>query len=117
MIKWVEIIRKAKTSLIKLKLSISEWIIIITFLYKLLLLYNSFVKIILNSRNKNINKKIIKSKFNEVCEKVLDRERRQKVITTNFNNIKALKAAVRAVNIIIKDNFNARKGKEGNKGN
>ena len=114
---WVEIIRKAKTSLMELELSIPGQIIIITFLYGLLLLYDSFVKIILNSRGKDVNGKMIEPEFDEVYKKVLDRERRQKVIIIDSNNIKVLKAVVRAINTIIKDNFNARKGKGGNKGN
>ena len=60
---------------------------------------------------------MIEPEFDEVYKKVLDRERRQKVIITDSNNTKALKAAARAVNIIIKNNSNARKGKGGNKGN
>ena len=117
MTEWVETIRKTKTSLMELELSIPGWIIIITFLYGLLSLYDSFVEIILNSRGKDVNGKMIESEFDEVCEKVLDRKRRQKIIVTDSNNTKALKAAVRAVNTTIKDNFNARKGKGGNKGN
>ena len=117
MIKWVKTIRKAKTSLIELELLIPGWIIITTFLYGLLLLYNSFVEIILNSRGKDTNKKMIEPEFNEVYKKVLDRERRQKVIVTDFNNIKVLKTVVRAVNTIIKNNSNAKKDKGGNKDN
>ena len=101
----------------KLESSIPRWIITTTFLYGLSSLYNSFIKIILNSRDKDINRKMIEPEFNEVCEKVLDRERRQKVIVTDSNNIKALKAVVRVINTTIKDNSNARKGKGENKGN
>ena len=101
----------------ELESSIPGWIITTTFLHGLPSLYDSFVEIILNSRSKDANGKIIEPEFNEVCEKVLDRERRQKVIATDSNNTKALKAAARAANTTTKDNSNARKGKGGNKGN
>ena len=108
---WVEIIKKAKTSLIELESSISAWIIITTFLYRLPSSYNSFIKIILNSRSKNAQGKMLEPDFNEVCEKILDRERRQKVLTTNSNNFKALKAAANTANINKNDNNSDSKSK------
>ena len=54
----------------------------------------------------------MKSDFDEVCEKVLDRERRQKVFTANFNNFKILKTIANVVNANKEDN-NLRKNNKG----
>ena len=95
---WVETIKKAKTSLMEIESSIPAWIITTTFLHGLPSSYDSFVEIILNSRGKDANGRLLEPDFDDVCEKVLDRERRQKVLATDSNNSKALKAAANAAN-------------------
>ena len=115
---WVETIRKAKTSLMELESSIPGWFITTTFLHGLPSSYDSFVEIILNSRGKDANGRMMEPDFEEVCDKVLDRERRQKVFATDSNNSKALKAAAKAANTTNKENSNSKskKGKGGNRG-
>ena len=110
---WVETIRKAKTSLMELESSIPGWIITTTFLHGLPSSYDSFVEIILNSRGKDANGRMMEPDFEEVCEKVLDRERRQKVFATDSNNTKALKAAAKAANTTNKENTNPKPRKGG----
>ena len=105
---WVETIRKAKTSLMELESSIPGWIITTTFLHGLPSSYDSFVEIILNSRGKDANGRMMEPDFEEVCEKVLDRERRQKVLAIDSNNTKALKAAANAANSNNNNNSNSR---------
>ena len=105
---WVETIRKAKTSLMELESSIPGWIITTTFLHGLPSSYDSFVEIILNSRGKDANGRVMEPDFDEVCEKVLDRERRQKVFANDSNNTKALKAAANAASTTNKTNSNSR---------
>ena len=56
--------------------------------------------------------------FEEICDRILDRERRQKVFATDSNNTKALKAAAKTANTTNKDNSNSRsktKGKGGDR--
>ena len=60
----------------ELESSILGWIIIITFLHGLSSSYDSFVEIILNSRGKDTNGRMMEPDFEEVCDRVLDRERR-----------------------------------------
>ena len=112
---WVETIKKAKTSLMELESSIPGWIITTTFLHGLPSSYDSFVEIILNSRGKDANGKMMEPDFEEVCDRVLDRERRQKVFATDSNNSKALKAAAKAATSE-KDDSNANKSKKKGKG-
>ena len=87
---WVETIKKAKTGLMELESKIPQWIITTTFLHGLPPSYDSFVEIILNSRGKDATGRLLEPEFDEVCDKVLDRERRQQVIAGDAN--KALKA-------------------------
>ena len=89
----VETIKKAKTSLIELESTISRWIITNTFVHGLHALYDSFVEIILNSRGKATSGMLLEFDFDEVCDKVLDRERRQRVIAVDHDSTQALKAA------------------------
>ena len=113
---WVETIRKAKTSLMELESSIPGWIITTTFLHGLPSSYDSFVEIILNSRGKDSAGRMMEPDFDEVCEKVLDRERRQKVFATDSNNTKALKAAAKTANTSNKDNSKPKSNKKGKGG-
>ena len=115
---WVETIKKAKTSLMELESSISGWIITTTFLHGLSSSYDSFVEIILNSRGKDVNGRMLEPDFEEVCDRVLDRERRQKVFATDSNNTKALKAATTSANAKTtnKDNSNSKSKKKGKGG-
>ena len=87
---WVETIKKAKTGLTELESKFPQWIITTTFLHGLPPSYDSFVEIILNSRGKDATGRLLEPEFDEVCDKVLDRERRQQVIAGDAN--KALKA-------------------------
>ena len=107
-------IKKAKVGLMKLESSIPQWIITTTFLHGLPSSYDSFVKIILNSRDKDANERLLEPEFDEVCDKVLDRERRCQIITSDANNTKALKAAANGANTNSNSNsdFNKNKGKE-----
>lgn len=89
----VETIKKAKISLIELESTISQWIITTTFLHGLPSSYDSFVEIILDSRGKATSGMLLEFDFDELCDKVLDRERRQRVIAVDHNSTKALKAA------------------------
>ena len=81
---WVETIKKAKTSLMELESSIPGWIITTTFLDGLPSSYDSFVEIILNSRGKDTNGRMMEPDFEEICEKVLHSERRQNWPRKNF---------------------------------
>ncbi len=77
MTEWVETIKKAKVSLMELDSSIPQWIVTTTFLHGLPSSYDSFVEIIINARGKDVNGKPLEPEFDDVCERVLDRERRQ----------------------------------------
>ena len=83
MTNWVKIIKKIKVSLIKLNSIISQWIVTTTFLYDLLSFYDSFIEIVINSRDKDVNERPLKSDYDDMCERVLNRERRQKILTIN----------------------------------
>lgn len=72
---YVETIKKAKIRLAGLGHNYT-WEITTSFLYSLSLLYESFVKIVLNSREKNHNGKLLESTFDDIIEQLLDRERR-----------------------------------------
>ena len=100
---WVKTIKKVKVSLMKLNSIISQWIVTTTFLYDLSLFYNSFIEIVINSRDKDVNERSLKPDFDDMCERVLNRERRQKVLIINQFNFKTLKAAEKANSA----NFNA----------
>ena len=113
---WVETIKKAKTSLMELESTIPEWIITTTFLHGLPASYDSFVEIILNSRGKDANGRVLEPDFDEVCDKVVDRERRQKVLAGDSNNTKALKAAANAANNSNNSNSDSNKKKKGKGG-
>ena len=93
---WVKTIKKVKVSLMKLDSTISQWIVTTTFLHDLPLFYNSFVEIVINSRDKDVNERPLEPDFDDMCERVLNRERRQKVLTIDQFNSKALKAAEKA---------------------
>ena len=54
--------------------------------------------------------------FEEVYDRILDRERRQKVFATESNNTKALKAAAKTANTSNKDNSNSKSKTKGNDG-
>ena len=73
---WVKIIKKVKVSLMKLNSIIPQWIVTTIFLYDLSLFYDSFVEIVINSRDKDVNERSLKSNFDDMCERVLNRERR-----------------------------------------
>ena len=102
---WVETIKEAKTSLMELESSIPGWIITTTFLHGLPSSYDLFVEIILNSRGKDANGRILEPDLEEVRDRVLDRERRQKVFATDSNNTKALKAATTNANTTVSRSF------------
>ena len=92
----MEIIKKIKVSLMKLNSIISQWIVTITFLHDLSSFYNSFIEIVINSRDKDVNERPLKPNFDDMCERVLNRERRQKVLIIDQFNFKILKAAEKA---------------------
>ena len=73
---WVKIIKKIKVSLMKLNSIIPQWIVTTIFLYDLSLFYNSFVEIVINFRDKDVNERSLKSDFDDICERVLNRKRR-----------------------------------------
>lgn len=81
---WVETIKNAKTSLMELEPSIPGWIITTTFLDGLPSSYDTFVEIILNSRGKDANGRMMELDFEEICEKVLHRECRQNWARKDF---------------------------------
>ena len=72
----MKIIKKVKVSLMKLNSTISQWIVTTTFLHNLLLFYNSFVEIVINSRDKDVNERPLKPDFDDIYERVLNRKRR-----------------------------------------
>ena len=93
MTEWVETFKKAKSSLMELEPIIPQWIITTTFLHSLPVSYDSFVEITLNSRGKDADGRLLDPDFDEVCDRVIDRERRQKGMASDHNNPKALKAS------------------------
>ncbi len=96
MTEWVETIKKVKVSLMELDSTIPQWIVTTTFLHALPSSYDSFVEIIINARGKDANGRPLEPEFDDVCERVLDRERRQKILASDHSNSKALKAAGKA---------------------
>ncbi len=95
MTEWVETIKKAKSSLMELESTLPQWVITTTFLHGLPSSYDSFVEIILNSRGKDAHGRLLEPDFDEVCDKVMDRERRQKMMSPEKDSkeSKALKAS------------------------
>ena len=102
----MKIIKKVKVSLMKLDSIISQWIVTTTFLYNLSLFYNSFIEIVINSRDKDVNERSLKSDFNDMCERVLNRKRRQKVLIIDQFNFKVLKVAEKTNSTNFNVNFN-----------
>ena len=104
---WVKTIKKVKVSLMKLDSIISQWIVTIIFLHSLPSFYDSFVEIVINSRDKDVNERPLKSDFDDMCERVLNRERRQKVLVIDQFNFKVLKAAEKtnSTNFNVNSNF------------
>ena len=110
---WVKIIKKVKVSLMKLNSIISQWIVTITFLHDLPLFYNSFVEIVINFRDKDVNERSLKPDFDDMCERVLNRERRQKVLIIDQFNFKVLKAAGKANSANSNVNSNSKSKSQG----
>lgn len=84
-IEYVEVIKKVKTRLAELGYHYS-WEITTSFLHGLPLLYESFVEIILNNRGKDHNGRLLEPEFDDIVEQLLDRERRQKLTSTDSNS-------------------------------
>ena len=110
---WVETIKKAKVSLMELDSIIPQWIVTTTFLHGLPSSYDSFVEIVINSRGKDANGRPLEPDFDDMCERVLDRERRQKVLVIDQFNFKVLKAAGKANSANSNVNSNSKSKSQG----
>ena len=106
-------IKKIKVSLMKLNSIISQWIVTTTFLYGLPSSYDSFVEIVINFRGKDANGRSLKPDFDDIYERVLNRERRQKVLIIDQFNFKVLKAAGKANSANSNVNSNSKSKSQG----
>lgn len=103
---------KALKDLTSIKQAIPPWVYTTTLLHDLPSpSYDAFVEIMLSSCGKDVVGNIIEPDFDEIVEKVLDRERRHKL--KEPSNSKALKAAAQKDN---KDKSN-KSNSNSNKGN
>ena len=73
---YIETFKKAKILLIEIEFKVLDWIIIINFLYRLLLSFDSFVNIKLKFRGKDDKENLLKSYFDNIYNYLLDRDRR-----------------------------------------
>lgn len=87
---YVEAIKKAKIKLAELGHNYT-WEITTSFLHGLpSSSYESFVEIVLNSRGKDSTGKLLEPDFDDIVEQLLDRERRQKLVSSNDSTNKAM---------------------------
>ena len=82
-------------------------------MHDLSLFYDSFVEIVINFRDKDVNERSLKSDFDDMCERVLNRERRQKVLIIDQFNFKILKAAGKTNSANFNVNFNSKSKSQG----
>ena len=64
------------------------WVVVTTLLHGLSSPYDSFVEIKLSSRGKDAEGNLLEPDFDEVVDKVLDQERRQRMEEENFKALK-----------------------------
>ena len=90
-IEWVKTMKRTTTALQKVtppKQALPTWIVVTTLLHGLPSSYDSFVEITLSSRGKNAEGSLLEPDFDEVVDKVLDKERRQRMEEENFKALK-----------------------------
>ena len=76
---YAESIKKSRTKLGEMGYTVPDWMVTSSFLHGLRAKYNSFVTLILNTRQKGTDRMLVEPKFDSIVEQLIDIEQQDKI--------------------------------------
>ena len=83
---YAESIKKSRTKLGEMGYTVPDWMVTSSFLHGLGEKYNSFVTLILNTRQKGTDGTLVEPEFDSIVEQLIDMERRDKISSEGNSN-------------------------------
>ena len=97
MTEWIEIVKKVRPALMELDSGLPQCNLTTTFLHGLTPSYDSVVDIILYSRGRDANGRLPEPNVDDVCDKALDTELRQKTMAADSRDTEPFTAAAATI--------------------